>query len=267
MMRNWKSRINLDDPCWGGYREFLRALPGEVFPDSRSLEACLPPHTANCSGQAIRFVPAAELPGVDYERHIFETGQVSTREHNWHDLFNALAWCRLPALKAAMNSLHYQDMDRKKDRGRGRLRDALTLLDESGVIISGSNIDALNALARRDWKTAYITHRESWGSGLQVLVCGHAILEKFLEPYKSVTAHALLLYCPDRLSAEQLDQALGHSLAGSGWLSSPAGLSPIPLMGIPGWWQAGEQDANFYDDHEVFRPAPGHKPLAPVHRA
>jgi hypothetical protein len=211
-------------------------------------------------------VPAAELPGVNYERHIFETGQVSTREHSWHDLFNALAWCRLPSLKAAMNALHYQNLDRKKEGGRGRLRDALTLLDESGVIVSGSNIDALNALARRDWKTAFITHRHSWGVDLQVLVCGHAILEKFLEPYKAVTAHALLLHTPDLLSAEQLDQGLGHALARAGWLSSPSGLSPLPLMGIPGWWADGAQDEDFYDDQGVFRPASGHKPLAPVRR-
>jgi hypothetical protein len=97
-------------------------------------------------------------------------------------------------------------------------------------------------------------------------VCGHAILEKFLDPYKSVTAHALLLHTPDLLSVDELDRALGKSLARPGWLNSPSGLSPLPLMGIPGWWVAGEQDDDFYDDHEVFRPAPGHKPPAPVHR-
>jgi hypothetical protein len=264
-MTDWKSNIDLDAPCWDGYREFLQALPGDTFPDFRSLQACLPSFTSSGSGHAIRFLAATDLPGVDYERHIFETGQVSTRENNWHDLFNALAWCRLPLLKSAMNSLHYENLGLEKDGSRGRLRDALTLLDESGVIVSGSNVDALNALACRDWTTAFVTCRGSWGTELQVLVCGHAILEKFLDPYKSVTAHALLLHTPDLLSAEEVDRFLGPSLARPGWLASPSGLSPLPLMGIPRWWTANDQDDDFYHDYEVFRPASGHKSPAPVH--
>jgi hypothetical protein len=219
----------------------------------------------NVNGQAIRFVPAAELSGVDYERHIFASGQVSTRADNWHDLFNALAWCRLPRLKAAMNALHIQNLDRAKGGRRGSQRDALTLFDESGVIISGPDIDTLQALARKDWKTAFVSRRESWGTGLQVLVCGHAILEKMLNPYKSPTAHALLLHTPVLLSADDLDRILASALQGQGWLDTPAGLSPLPVMGIPGWWQAGDQDENFYCDHKVFRPLTNDKFPAPVH--
>jgi hypothetical protein len=216
-------------------------------------------------GQAIRFVPAADLPGVEYERHIFETGQVSTRENSWHDLFNALVWCRMPQLKVTMNAMHFHNLERNKSGSRGRLRDALTLLDESGVIVSGSNIDALDALSRRDWNTAFVRFRESWGAGLQIRVSGHAILEKFLDPYKSVTAHALLLHTPRMLSTTEIDREAGVALAEPGWLDSPSGLSPLPLMGIPGWWPHGDQDGEFYDDHSVFRPASGGKPLAPVH--
>jgi hypothetical protein len=264
-MTGWKSSIELKAPCWAGYRSFLEALPGGAFPGTGSLEKLLPPRTSSGNGSAIRFVPAVDLPGVDYERHIFETGQVSTRENSWHDLFNALVWCRLPELKIAMNSLHYDHLDQAQGSGRGRLRDALTLLDESGVIVSGPGIDTLNALARGDWKTAFITHRESWGKELQVLICGHAILEKFLDPYKSVTAHALLLHTPGLLSVEEIDRTIGSALAGPGWLTSPSGLSPLPLMGIPGWWRECDQDAEFYRDHHVFRPFPADRSPAPVH--
>jgi len=264
-MTHWKSNIDLDAPCWQGYRGFLDALPGDIFPDAGSLSLLLPPHTSSRGGPAISFVPASELPGVSYERRIFETGQVSTRENNWHDLFNALVWCRLPQLKITMNSLHYENLGHDGGGSRGSLRDALTLLDESGVIVAGSNIDALNALACRDWNKAFATHRESWGTELHVLVCGHAILEKFLDPYKSVTAHALLLHTPGMLTTGELDRTLGFSLATPGWLTSPSGLSPLPLMGIPGWWPEGQQDVDFYSDPKVFRPASGRKPLAPVH--
>jgi len=265
-MASWKSQIEPDDPCWEGYRGYLEVLDGQAFPDSERLNKLLPPRTMNRDGRSIRFVPATELPGLDYERQIFETGRVSTRENNWHDLFNALVWCRLPELKATINSLHFEHLADDREGRRGKLRDALTLLDESGVIVSGSDIDALDALARRDWNGAFVTHRESWGTQLQVLVCGHAILEKCIQPYKAITAHALLIHTPSTYSAEDLDQLLGSSLAKRRWLQSPAGLSPLPLAGIPGWWASCVQDDVFYQDHAVFRPpAPG-RPLAPVHR-
>ncbi len=263
-MTDWKSQIEPDDPCWEGYRSYLEALHGEGFPDAECLNSLLPPGTSSRKGRPIRFVPATALPGLDYERHIFESGQVSTRENNWHDLFNALVWCRLPKLKATMNSLHYGQLDHDRVGRRGKQRDALTLLDESGVIVSGSNIDALNALARRDWYSAFVRYRESWATQLQVLVCGHAILEKFLQPYKAITAHALLIHTTTLYSAEELDQLLGSSLAKPRWLESPAGLSPIPLAGIPGWWDSCAQDDVFYQDRAVFRPATPGITLAPV---
>lgn len=264
-MAHWKSKFGLEAPCWDGYREFFDALPESTFPAADALSALLPTDVLSRGGQAIRFVPAADLPGVDYERCIFETGQVSTRENSWHDLFNALVWCRMPQLKTTMNSMHFHNLERHKAGSRGRLRDALTLLDESGVILAGSNVDVLDAISCRDWNTAFIMHREAWGRELQVLVCGHAILEKFLNPYKSITAHALLLHTPRMFASTEIDRVAGESLAEPGWLDSPSGLSPLPLMGIPGWWPHGDQDGEFYADQRVFRPPSGDKPLAPVH--
>jgi len=265
-MNYWKSRIDPGLACWEGYRELIAGLPGESFPGPDILGHLLPPGTASGTGLPIRFVPASRLPGVQYEKHIYETGEVSTRENSWHDLFNALAWCRFPRLKSVMNSLHYANLDRERGGSRGKLRDALTLLDESGVIVAGSNPEALRALASRDWKDAFVKHRAAWRAELQVLVCGHAILEKFLKPYKSITAHALILYAPGPVSAAQLDSLLATSLSEGRLFKSAAGLSPLPLMGIPGWWTAGEQDRTFYDDRGVFRPPPEQTAPAPIHR-
>lgn len=263
---HWKSQIDTGLPCWDGYRKLLGQLSATPFPDTTALNKMLP-HKISSEGQAaIRFVTASCLPGVQYEQHIFETGEVSTREDNWHDLFNALVWCRFPHLKLAMNSLHYKNLGREKGGRRGKIRDALTLLDESGVIVVGSNRSALNALARRDWNSAFVTHQSAWCEELHVLICGHAILEKFLKPYKAITGHALLLQAPDPVPAKQLDSRLASSLSGGRLLDSTAGLSPLPLMGIPDWWPAGEQDRAFYNDKGVFRPPPGQINPAPIHR-
>lgn len=265
-MACWKSSVTSEKPCWDGFREILARLPAETFPGVNVLNAALAPGTVSGNGRPVRFVASADLPDVPYEKHIFETGQVSTREESWHDLFNALVWCRLPWLKAAMNALHYENLDHEKAGRRGRLRDGLTLFDESGVIVAGSNPVVLAALAARDWETAFITHRADWGSDLQVIVCGHAILEKFLAPYKSITAHAVLLKAPGCLSVGELDGLLGRALREHRLFESSTGLSPLPLMGIPGWWAAGEQDPAFYRDTNVFRPMAEHQVQAPVYR-
>lgn len=253
-MNTWKSQIDISHPAWLGYRELLLRLSDDEFPTASDLSGLLLPGLHNSNSRAIRFLPAPELPGVAYEEHIFRTGEVSTREESWHDLFNALVWCRLPRLKTAMNAVHFRHLDEASGRGRGKIRDALTLLDESGVIVTGSNANVLEALAARDWDAAFIRRRAAWAEDTQILVCGHAILEKLLKPYKSMTAHALYLHSEEPLGFENLDGMLASSLLDGSLMASTAGLSPLPLMGIPGWWTGGPQDAEFYSDHGVFRP-------------
>lgn len=264
-MSSWKDIIETAHPCWNGYRGLLEMLPGDPFPGPDILSDALPGEAVSAGGAPIRFVPAASLHDVDYEPYIYRTGQVSTREDNLHDLFNAVVWCRFPRLKSTFNALHFEHMDDAKHGRRGPLRDALTLLDESGVIVAGSDPGVLNALARNEWSSAFVTQRASWPEKLQVFVCGHAVLEKFLAPYKSITAHALLLHCPDRLPAEDLDRLLAALLEQPGRFSSTADLSPLPLMGIPGWWTGGPQDRSFYADNTVFRPPPKNRVPAPVY--
>jgi hypothetical protein len=264
-MNSWNDGIETAHPCWNGYRGLLETLSGQTFPGPDILSDALPGQAVSAGGEPIRFVPAADLPGVDYEPCIYRTGRVSTREENRHDLFNALVWCRFPRLKSALNALHVEHMDDAGPGRRGQLRDAVTLLDESGMIVAGSDLNLLQALARRDWSNAFVAHRASWSENLHVFVCGHAVLEKFLAPYKSITAHALLLHCPRRVPAEDLDRSLAAFLGQTGRFRSTADLSPLPLMGIPGWWTGGAQGLSFYADETVFRPPPENRPPAPVH--
>lgn len=252
-MQDWKAHIDLAHPCWDGYRVYIDRLADDVFPTPAALTRLLLPGLSSANGQPIRFRPAGELPGVAYEKHIYETGEVATREGSWHDLFNALAWCRFPNLKSAMNEVHYRHLDEQREGRRGRQRDVLTLLDESGVIVVMRDEQLLDALLRRDWQAAFVDMAGAW-SGTGVIVCGHAILEKFLQPYKALTAHALLVHLADPMCAADLDGRLAERLLGGGLLGAPKDLSPLPVMGIPGWWTSGEQDDSFYSDSSVFRP-------------
>ena len=254
-MDDWKSRSPIEHPCWRGFRGFLNALDDRDFPQPPALTRLLPDGLQSHGGQSLRFAPSADIPGVPYEKHIFETGQISTRPESWHDLFNALVWCRLPALKAAMNATHYRCLEEESGGRRGAQRDALTLLDESGVIVTGSHAGVLEALVARDWRRAFVGCRAAWAGEIQVLVCGHAILEKFLSPYKALTAHALYLHSSGPKPIAEIDALLADALLSGELLSATGDLSPLPLMGIPGWWPAGPQDEDFYLDQSVFRPA------------
>ena len=258
-------------PWWDNYRSLLASLDGSSLPAPEQLNDWLPAGVKSGGGRLLRFVPADRIPGVEYERHIFEAGEVSTREGNWHDLFNALVWCTLPRLKSAMNALHHAHRAEARDGRRGAPRDALTLLDESGAIVVSGNRGLLAALAARDWRRAFLDQAGAWQHEVRTVICGHGLLDKLRTPYKSITAQVLLVYQDSAAAAlwssdfcAGLDAAVGQQLLG-GLCRSPADLSPLPLMGIPGWWLEGDQAPSFYDDPTVFRAAPSPFCPAPVH--
>ena len=101
---------------------------------------------------------------------------------------------------------------------------------------------------------------------------GHALLEKFTQPYKAITAHAVLLVL-DALTGRSiasdpiryLDGVLAGQLLEGRLFTAPAHLSPLPLMGLEGWWE-GPQDEAFYADRAVFRPLPVGRNPSPVFR-
>jgi hypothetical protein len=73
-----------------GYGGFLDQL-GAGLPSIERLNGLLPDGVVSGGGMPVRFRAAREIPGIEYERHAFETGEVSTRANDWHDAFNALA--------------------------------------------------------------------------------------------------------------------------------------------------------------------------------
>ena len=275
-MSDWRESRAFSEPFWKDYQPALERLDQGSFPDAEALCRLLPAGSCSHGGEPIQFVAASTIPGVEYERHIYQTGQVSTREESRHDLFNALVWARFPKLKAAINAVHFRQTDNRPGTGRGPVRDALTLLDESGAIVVSTRAGVLDRVARHDWGEVFAETGASSGKDwmpdqLNVLVCGHALLEKFLSPYKSITAKVLLVQL-DESGAELdreglirgLDQALARLILDGSALRSPADLSPLPLMGVRGWWPLGAQNEAFYADTGVFRLRKESASAAPV---
>ena len=198
----------------------------------------------------VRFVSQACLPeGQAYEDFIFHHRQVPTRD-NLHDLFNGLAWLRFPRTKARLNALQAQAIAAIGLSGtRGPLRDALTLFDENAAVFLAP-APLIEALQARQWRRLFIELRPLWAES-QVMLFGHAAQEKLQQPRKAITAH---VYLPRRpLPAEGLDAALAEDLEAAHLAEKP--YSPLPILGIPGWWP-DNQDDSFYDDPCVFRPVP-----------
>lgn len=212
----------------------------------------------NAVGKPIRFVPQERLPaGRAYETHIYATGEVPTRA-NPHDFFNALIWLAFPRIKGCLNAGQASEISRVGiGAQRGPARDAATLFDENAVLFACSDLAMADALRRFDWQYLMLARRGGWGQCCQALVFGHALLEKLMRPYKSITAHAWMvsvdgeffsLAPADRIS--ELDRRVAASLRDPPLHS--AMFAPIPVLGIPGWWPANE-DAGFYADASVFR--------------
>ncbi len=212
---------------------------------------------ANHRGLPVRFIPQAELPeGMGYEAHISATGQVPTRD-NLHDFFNALAWLHFPRIKQALNALHAFSTTAPAVAGtRGRQRDAATLFDENAALFISDNAQQLEALREHRWQQVLLRDQAGFASECQVMLFGHALLEKLVMPYKSLTAHVWTIQVePDWWLQDQasrradIDRRVSESIA-RGFTS--ADFCHLPVLGVPGWWPG--QDAAFYEDSAVFRP-------------
>jgi Protein of unknown function (DUF3025) len=200
----------------------------------------------------VSFVPQADLPvGVAYEDHIARTRQVPTRD-NLHDLFNGACWLRFGRTKSRLNQLQAQQIASQGVLAtRGPLRDALTLFDEN-VLLLAAPMPLRQALVQRDWQALFVQQRAVWASA-HAAVFGHALLEKLMQPYKSITAHVWLLPEQAPTSDAELDAQLAASLSEQALVPKP--FVPLPVLGIPGWSPLNAQP-DFYDDPQVFRPKP-----------
>lgn len=257
---------------------------GEAIAQAPDWRAALNQHAQrraihNHQDLPIRFVPQALLPaGVAYEAFISATGQVPTRE-NLHDFFNALVWLTFPATKAQLNALQAAEIIKSSlqngevfvpssdnlaggsnGKSRGKLRDAATIFDENAILLVTSNADLVSALRAHAWEDVFVRQRDVFQQTCVPLLFGHALMEKLLAPYKAITGHMWVIEATSAsLTApfvaqdrryDLVDTYLAQKLQGG---LTTADFSPLPVLGVPDWW-AG-QDAAFYRDQSVFRPA------------
>ncbi len=172
----------------------------------------------------VRFVAAQRRPrrqrgpvalGDLYDAHIAR-GEVPTRARNWHDFLNALVWATFPRAKRALHARQHTalqawartsatplsddagvDADRvtRLPNARTRELDALALIDEGGVLITGD--------AR--------------------VIFGHALYEGFVLAVPSMIARGVILDAPT-------DDALAARLT---LPLTPETLPRVPLQKFP----------------------------------
>jgi len=243
-------------PPFAPFHSWTERLAGDGWPGldrlNRLAEAA---GLTNAHGLPLRFARQDRRCGQrDYEAGILATGQVPTREDNWHDLFNALCWLAFPRAKLALNAVQCAAIE--PGRPRGPVSDAATLFDESGLILVGPDPELGELLAARRWREAFVARRAAWKQ-TRAYVIGHAILEKLLAPWPGITAKCLFLPMdadtPEQAWRDEVDRRVAEAWQGGG-IDRPARLFPLPVLGIPGWWPANE-DPDFYADQTVFRPA------------
>jgi hypothetical protein len=164
-------------------------------------------------------------------------------------VLNALVWLRFPRFKSALNAAHGEAIAHETDSRRGRRRDALTVLDESGVWVISRDPALPALLAERAWHALFWDARSQIETGMRFVVVGHALLEKALAPYASMTGKCLMLSA----DLSDLDAADVQAACELREIDSPRQLPPLPVQGIPGW-DAANADAAYYANRDVYRP-------------
>jgi hypothetical protein len=201
------------------------------------------------NGSTLRFVPANRAgSAADYEQSINRTAHIPTREDNLHDFLNALVWLRFPRLKSALNLRHCQMLEHAQERRqRGRLRDQLTLLDESGVLVASPRRDLLDLLRDKRWVELFWQGRDDVAKHMTFIVVGHGLLEKCARPFSGMTGKCLIMET-DETRPQELDRLAAKRVNNASALSLP----PLPILGIPDW--DNNDSLRYYQNTDVFRP-------------
>ena len=194
-----------------------------------------------------------------YEQIIFDTGLVPTRQKNWHDLFGGFIWCLFPKTKSLLNKRHVQEINLHGTKQRSKHRNALTLFDECGVILAVTDDIWPSRLRNHQWQEAFVDLRGEWGKSISPFMFGHANYEMLTKPYIGLTGKWLGLDMsaevaglPLNVQYRLVDQKLSE-LIEQGGLNDNRQLSPLPLLGVPGWYD-DNQHPSFYDNEQYFRP-------------
>ncbi len=225
-----------------------------------AMAAAAPVAPRTARGMPVQFMAAGSVPAADYETTISRSGAVPTRPLNWHDAFNALVWCTFPATKAALNAGHDAQIAAGEARARGRVRDALTLFDECGVLVLSSDAEWLDLLRGHAWREALFDTRARDEGRREIIVFGHASLDALRHPFPGLCAKALYrqvspAWFEHTAGARwrEADAWMARWLTARGGAFHPRDLAPLPLLGWPGVVPENAAGA-YYQDVSQFRP-------------
>jgi hypothetical protein len=262
-MDEWQQHFLNSSPMFEPLRGVGSALAElDRWPTLEDYNALLNPLIHTASGAALRFVPQAGKPAHmedKYEARIYLNGEVQTRTKNWHDLFNTLVWLAFPEAKAVINSLHFKSISQRSNAetgNRGKIQDFLTLFDESGVVVLYADDEQASLLLEHRWRELFWEQRQTVTERVRFIIFGHSLYEKALKPYTGFTGKGLMIKVsetfltqfPER-SCQGCDEMIAFKLARLG----KEMLTPIPILGVPGWW-AANATPEFYENQVYFRP-------------
>ena len=223
-----------------------------------SLDALPSPQELNqiLSVPGITFVPQG--PKSDdlsdgYEQRIYLRGEVQTRDQSWHDFFNALVWRQFTQTKKLINQLQFQ-LQQQRFPAKQRLpaENMLTLFDENGALVIARDPQLLELICEHRWHELFWERREQVKSDLRVIIFGHGLYEKALQPYVGLTAQSLFFVEQDTLS---VDAQVSTFLSEKNFELRTSDLHPLPILGLPGWWPDNNNEV-FYRNADYFRPKP-----------
>jgi Protein of unknown function (DUF3025) len=189
-----------------------------------------------------------------YDRAIASNARIPTRIGSYHDLLGALIWLHFPATKTALHRIQLE----AQPGARAPRENAATLCDESGVLVLSRDPSVFEALLALDWVDVFWTRRASLAETTRFLGFGHGLLDALRSPHPLLMAKALFVHVNARqwaLSPSELRTELDAALALRviSFLSEPARLAPLPVLGVPGW--ASAQCLAFYEDTSYFQTA------------
>ncbi|HVY04986.1 MAG TPA: DUF3025 domain-containing protein [Burkholderiales bacterium] len=227
----------------------------------------------NAQGTRVRFVnPSRAGKGFEdgFEPRAYLKGEVQVRPLDWHDLFNALVWMTFPTAKAVINARHYETLSSAASSSRSAVGDALTMFDEDGVVVLSSDTELLELVRAFRWKELFWKRREDVRKRMRFFLFGHALYQKALNPFVGMTGKAILQAVPDSFAnlstpaqVAQADRLVAAYLWDRSRMNGGRELSPLPVLGVPGWHAANEEE-RFYEDSGYFRPGRSNDLLQPA---
>jgi Protein of unknown function (DUF3025) len=183
----------------------------------------------------------------NYQLSIFFTGGVSSRERNWHDLFNAISYDQFPLIKESINRRHFWEHLKQTEcnptkmnqttNNRTAVQDALTLLDEGGAIVVCKSKEMTEVLRVGNWEKILNMNELEMRQSFSIYLFGHAIFEVLLNGVPCPHISCIVL---TNKSTEQnfpqkhkVDFIASYLLNSSKIISGTENLWPIPLLIFP----------------------------------